>query len=108
MRNVSATTLDRTFAPELYLWCGGIALIALLCLVLIHGQFHLLAAIMLGTALFAISRNDPSTAIALTFAYLFLMGDIRRILAIASPQPAFDPLLLIGPGMAASLALPRF
>ena len=108
MRSATIRNLDRGVSPELYLWCGAVLLVASLFVVLVHGQFHLLAAIIIGSMLFAISRKDPATAIVLTFAYLFLMGDIRRILSTVAPQPAFDPLLLIGPGMAALLALPRF
>ncbi len=108
MRDATIRNLDKGVVPELYLWCGALVLIASLFVVLVHGQFHLLAAIILGSMLFAISRRDPATAIVFTFAYLFLMGDMRRILAIAAPQPAFDPLLLIGPGMAALLAVPGF
>lgn len=46
---------------------------------LIHEQYNLLAALAVFTVIFALWLFDTNAAIALTFAFLLLLGDIRRI-----------------------------
>ena len=106
MRNAATYSTTRVVPAEVYLWSGGILLILALWFILLQGQFHLLAAIIIGSTLMALSVTNKPLAISLTFAYLFLMGDIRRLIAVIAPQPQYDPLLLIGPAMAMFLAVP--
>ena len=82
-------------------------LLGFLWILLIHNQLHLLAAVVIGGTIFSISRVDRPTAVLVTFAYLFLMGDLRRVISLAEPQPAFATMLLISPVMAAYLGLPQ-
>ena len=99
-------SIERGINPEIYLWGGALALLSAMLFLLSQGQFHLLVALAIGSALLAYSFRDKASAIVLIFAYLFAMGDIRRIVGLATPQPAFDPLLLVGPVMAALFAMP--
>ena len=98
--------MSRPVSRRVYLWTAGLLLTGVLWFLLLQSQFHLLMAIIITTSLLAISGSDKSVAIALTFAYLFSMGDLRRVITMVAPQPAFDPMLLVSPIMAALLALP--
>ena len=88
------------------MWTGGFPPLAALWLLLLRGQFQMLAALVIGGSILAVYRRNKITAALMTITYLFAMGDVRRIVAMVAPQPEFDPLLLIGPGMAMLLALP--
>jgi hypothetical protein len=86
-------------------------LIAFLCLVpplwlLVNGLINLLAVFLFLAVLLAACAISKRTAICLTLAYLFLLGDIRRIVAMSVGFPAMDPLLLVGPLVTLPLALP--
>ena len=105
-RNVQAAIIDRGLPPELVLWLGAGTLLATLCFILTRGQFHLLVAIVILTALLSLSIVEKQLAVLFTFTYLFLMGDLRRLIATIAPQPAFDPLLLVGPIVTLTLAVP--
>ena len=107
MRNVLAIPYRELVPSTIYLWTGGFVLSGFLWILLIQNQLHLLAAVVIGGTIFTISRVDRPTAVLVTFAYLFLMGDLRRIISLGEPQPAFDPMLLISPLMAAYLGLPQ-
>ena len=103
----NTTALHYRVSPlNVNVWAAGVLLLLASGIILVQGNYHLLAAIVIGTVIFAVSRKDKAQSITLTFYYLFLIGDIRRIVAIAAPQPAFDPMLLIGPSMALFLAFP--
>jgi hypothetical protein len=102
----TSVSLDRSVSTTLYLWGGGLVLLAALGFLLIQGQFHLLAAVAIGLCLICVSALDKRPAVLLTFTFLFLMGDIRRLISVAEPQPQFDPILLVGPTMAVYLAVP--
>jgi hypothetical protein len=90
------------------MWGGGLLLAAALFLLMIEGQFNLLCAVIIVASLLLISLRDRTIAILFTFAYLVLLGDLRRILAVLVGSPTQDLLLLIGPIVAAVLALPIF
>ena len=106
MRRAYVTTFEQNFPPQLYMWAGGVALLAILCAILAHGQFHLLLAILILLGLLSLSTVNKQLTIVLTFTYMFLMGDLRRLVSTIAPQPSFDPLLIVGPAMAFYLALP--
>jgi hypothetical protein len=107
MRNVLAIPYRELVPSTIYLWTGGFVLLGFLWILLIQNRLHLLAAILIGGTILSICRVDRPTAVLVTFAYLFLMGDLRRIISLGEPQPAFDPMLLISPVMAAYLGLPQ-
>ena len=66
---------------------------------LIAGQFNILTGLMIAMVLFAISALSREAAIYALFAYLFLLGDIRRIAGSLFGFPKLDPLLLVGPAL---------
>ncbi len=79
---------------------------AVLLLLVIHGQVNLLSTVTIATCLLLVSFVDKALAALLTFSYLLLMGDIRRLVSFVSEPTSFDPLLLIGPVLAFTLAFP--
>ena len=105
-RNSLTSVQWRGIEPELLMWIGGLFSAGILWLLMLAGQFDLGCALIVASSLLVVSCYDKATAALLTFAYLFLMGDIRRIVAVAFGQPAQDLLLLVGPAMALFLAFP--
>jgi hypothetical protein len=91
---------------NLKLWMLALSLIVVLGYLLSKSEYHLILAIVIGSSILAISRSDKQLSILLMMAYLYLMGDVRRLASIVATQPAYDPLLLVGPVFAAVLALP--
>jgi hypothetical protein len=105
-RTSSSTLPWPGIRPEVLMWTGGLLYASILWLLMLGGQFDLVCALIIAGSLLLVSLYDKATATLLTFTYLFLMGDIRRIVAVAFGQPAQDLLLLVGPAMAFVLALP--
>ncbi len=108
MRSSLTIPQSRQLSPDLMMWVGGLLCVGILCFLMLEGQFNLLFAVIIGGSLLLVSLRDKPTALLLTLAYLFLMGDLRRIFAVTVGQPTLDLLLLIGPAMALVLVLPRF
>jgi hypothetical protein len=73
---------------------------------LLHGQMNTLAAIFAFMSLLIASVLDKPFAIRLTLIYLFLLGDIRRIIGWLVGFAPLDPMLLVGPAISALLVLP--
>jgi hypothetical protein len=71
-----------------------------------HGQFNVLASLIIFMLIYIVSLNDRTSAILMTFVYLFLLGDIRRLIGYFIGFPKLDPLLLVGPILSAILAAP--
>jgi hypothetical protein len=90
------------------LWVGGLLLSSALWLLMISGRLNLLCTVLITGVFLLAYVCDRAIAITLLFAYLILLGDIRRIVSVLVGQPTWDPLLLIAPAMAALLALPLF
>jgi hypothetical protein len=88
------------------MWIGGLLFASILWFLMLHGQFNFLCAFIIASGLILVSLYDKAAAILLTLTYLFLMGDLRRILAVTVGQPAQDLLLLVGPIVAFVLAFP--
>jgi hypothetical protein len=105
-RNSLTSVQWRGIEPEYLMWIAGLFTASILWLLMLSGQFDLVCALIVAATLLLVSRYDKATAALLTFTYLFLMGDIRRIVAVAFGQPAQDLLLLVGPAMAFVLAFP--
>ena len=90
------------------------ALIATCCLVcigmlwflLIGGQLNLICALMIGSVLVLALSKDVVSAALLTLIYLHVLGDVRRLIDVATGVPELDLLLLVGPCMALLLAAP--
>jgi len=62
-----------------------------------------IAAAMIGAILIGIALLQPRVAIVLTYMYLAVMGDVRRYIVSESGTIKNDPLLLVGPAVAAVL-----
>jgi hypothetical protein len=105
-RNSLTSMQWRGIEPEFLLWIAGLFSAGILWLLMLAGQFDLGCALIVAASLLVVSCYDKATAALFTFTYLFLMGDIRRIVAVAFGQPAQDLLLLVGPAMALFLAFP--
>lgn len=103
----SFTVLQSQRNPsESVMWIGGLLCASVLWFLMLQGQFNFLCAFILASGLILISLFDKPAALLLTLTYLILMGDLRRILAVAVGQPAQDLLLLVGPVVAFVLAVP--
>ncbi len=83
----------------------GLALIVGLRL-LLTGHFQALTTVMIGGSLAALYKLNRRAAIYALFAYLFLLGDIRRIAGSVFGFPKLDPLLLVGPVLTVLFATP--
>lgn len=84
---------------------------ALTCLVpllwlLWQGQMNLLVTLLVSIVMIGIALARPELGICITIAYLFLLGDIRRIPGMFLGYPTFDTLLLVGPLLSLILAVP--
>jgi hypothetical protein len=73
---------------------------------LMHQELNLLFAFLIATVLIGIALLDPSKAAVLAIGYLFLLGDLRRVLGVVAEWPRDDLLLLVGPLIAVLLATP--
>src|ERR1700722_15725376 len=71
-----------------------------------HGQLNVLASLIIFMLIYIVSLNDRTSGIFITFVYLFLLGDIRRLIGYFIGFPKLDTLLLVGPILAAILAAP--
>jgi hypothetical protein len=87
-------------------WSTALLSLAALLWLLLHGLFTPLAFLILVALLVVASIINKALAICLTFAFLFALGDIRRIVSMLTGFPELDPLLLVGPIISILLALP--
>jgi hypothetical protein len=92
--------------PEIAMWAGGCALIAVLSVLALRGQINLLATIVFTGGLLLVAIRDKPLAALLTIAYLNLLGDIRRIVSFVGDSPSLDLLLLVGPAVVTIFAIP--
>lgn len=93
-------------SPQVATWISTLAALVPICWLLIHGQFGILAflCVFFGLAIL-ISINRP-VAICIILAYLFLLGDVRRILGTFIGFPKLDPQIMVCPAISFVLALP--
>ncbi|WP_158822537.1 hypothetical protein, partial [Granulicella sp. S156] len=96
----------RDLPPDAVAWIVTLGALVPLTWLLIHGFFSLLAFLIVTCALIILVQFDKRMAIAVLLAYLFLLGDIRRIIGMFIGFPKIDPLLLVGPIITILLALP--
>jgi hypothetical protein len=90
------------------MWVGGLLFLLALWFLMVSGKLNLLSAVLVAGPLFLLYLCDKTTAVLWTFAYLILLGDIRRIVDVLVGSPVLDPLLLLAPVMALLLAIPEF
>jgi hypothetical protein len=87
-------------------WLSTLVALVPLCWLLYHGQFNALTFVMFLLPLVAAVQIDKPWAICIILTYLFLLGDIRRIVGITIGFPKFDLLLVVGPVVTILVALP--
>jgi hypothetical protein len=92
--------------PKVLLWVSGPVLTGLFLYMLLKGYGTVLTALLPLALLGCLLVYNRVAAMLATIAYLFLVGDLRRIRDLAFPHPSLDPLLLVGPAIAVILALP--
>ena len=88
------------------IWIAALACLLSLLWLLVHGQLTFLAFLLMLSGLAIATAIDKPLSICLTIAYLFLLGDIRRLVHMLAGFPKLDPLLLVGPLVSLLLALP--
>ncbi len=86
----------------------GLTIVSLLPLLwlLLHGQISILTAFLVFAGLLVASAVDISFGLCLALVFLFLLGDLRRIMGVLVGFPKLDPLLLVGPAFSFVIALP--
>ncbi len=94
--------------PHWRLWVLTLASLVPALWLLFHDQLNNLVAVLFFAALLILTVVNKRLSILATLIYLFLLGDIRRVVGTLVGFPALDPLLLVGPGISAVLALPMF
>jgi hypothetical protein len=87
-------------------WLATSGLIAINMWLLLHGQMNLACALNIIIILVLIASINRELAVLMIFAYLFLLGDIRRFVSAAIGFPALDLLLLVGPAVGLIISLP--
>jgi hypothetical protein len=102
-RELSHTTYERLLQPLL-----GAAFIVPMMYLMMHGQMRILATLIFLVVLLILWRISRTLAMCATFAYLTLLGDIRRIVDMSAGSAGLDPLLIVGAIFSLYLALPLF
>lgn len=72
------------------------------------GEVRLIAVVLFVASLVVTSVLDRNLGICLVFAYLALMGDIRRVTSFFLGFPKFDSLLLVAPLLVLWIVAPVF
>ena len=106
MPNSFATIRDFSPSRGLLVWLMTLAALVPFLFLLWRGQFNVLASAIIFFALILVSVVNRNAAICITFVYLFLLGDIRRMLGVVTGFPILDTLLVVGPAVAMILAIP--
>jgi hypothetical protein len=86
-----------TASQKFQVWFASAVLLTLNMWLLIRGELNLVCALNLATIVITLSVLNHQAAISATFVYLFLLGDIRRLISSAIGFPKLDLLLLVGP-----------
>ena len=95
------------FKPDAVLRMLALVVATVLLLhLMVRGEIDLLITLAITSSLLLIALVDRAMAALLTFVYLILMGDVRRLVSFISAPTSFDLLLLVGPLLASILALP--
>jgi hypothetical protein len=71
-----------------------------------HQELNILVSLVILLLLLVISNTSPKLGICITIAFLFLLGDIRRIVGSLLGFPTLDTLLLVGPIVSVALGIP--
>jgi hypothetical protein len=64
---------------------------------ILEGQYRLLITGLVLAGLLCAALVAPRVAVPLVLIWLTALGAVRRLMAMVDPEPAYDPLLLVGP-----------
>jgi hypothetical protein len=107
LRKLSVSSLHPAWTNSLFIWwfvtLGGVVLAVWL---LMLGQGSLVAGVIVFTLLWVTTMMDKAFSLPVIIAFLFLLGDIRRVIGMGVGFPQLDPLLLVGPALSFILAIP--
>jgi hypothetical protein len=103
---MSNTTSNRSPSADWRFF--GIAIGFLICnfWLLVHDQPRTMVAVIMLGQLAVLVKLNRDLGLSAAFAFLFLLGDIRRITGVFFGYPKFDLLLLVTPVFALIMALP--
>jgi len=87
-------------------WLLTLGALSICLRLLFQGQGSLLGAAVAFLGLMIIVIADVESSILYILAFLFAMGDLRRILVYFIGLPTLDPMLLVGPLATIVIALP--
>jgi hypothetical protein len=73
---------------------------------ILTGHFTILAAAASLGIFLVVFVTNPGLSIFVVLIFLFLLGDLRRIISLSGDAPRTDPMLLVGPVFAILVALP--
>lgn len=73
---------------------------------LLHDQYSLLTFLVVAAAFIISWTFNKTGALLFVLAYLFLLGDIRRIVNMYAGYPRLDPLLVVGSAFSIYLTVP--
>jgi hypothetical protein len=89
------------------IWLTGLCVLVPAGYLFVHGQMRILIALMCLGALLMSWILDRTMSIVVTFSFLLILGDIRRITDMIAPSYAgLDLLLVVAPVFAIYLAVP--
>lgn len=109
MANALVDRTVSTLGYDRFLMVGfGSLLIVPSMYLLEHNQLRLLVMLLFTGTLLLLWRLSHVIAICATFAYLLLLGDVRRIVSMFAASYGLDPLLVVGALFTISIALPMF
>ena len=92
--------------PDLRIWLLGATVLPPVLFLLLHEQFSVLALLLVLFTLVLAWNISRTVALGFLFLFLFVLGDVRRIVSLLGGTPALDPLLLTGALFGIYLVLP--
>jgi hypothetical protein len=71
-----------------------------------HDQARILVMLLTTASFILLWHVQRNLAVCLNFAYLVMLGDIRRLVSMVAPISGLDPLLMVGPLFTLYVGLP--
>jgi hypothetical protein len=106
MLKAPAFRMPISLSPGSSAWILTFCAVLPLLWLLLGGQFGILAFILAFMTLAVATFVDKQLSICMILTFLFLLGDVRRIVGSLLGFAKHDPLLLVGPLVTIMLALP--
>ncbi len=75
---------------------------------LLHGQYSLLTFLIFAVGFTIAWTLDHASSLLIVLLYLFLLGDVRRIVSMYAGSPKLDPLLVTGAVFSLYVTIPLF